>query len=99
MYEELVENNIDFNIEEPKEYNLILWNDDTTYAKTVVKVLMQIIGFDEQKAVKYMMIANDCGQCSLGVYPYEIAETLMNESMKFVHSEGYHDFRMTLEEV
>jgi ATP-dependent Clp protease adapter protein ClpS len=52
MHEELFENNIDFNIEEPKEYNLILWNDDTTYAKTVVKVLMQIIGFDEQKAVK-----------------------------------------------
>nr|MCR5022131.1 ATP-dependent Clp protease adaptor ClpS [Ruminococcus sp.] len=53
---------------------------------------------NEQKAVKYMMMANDCGKCSLGVYSYEIAETLMIESMRYVHSEGYHDFRMTVEE-
>ena len=98
MYEELIENDIFLDIEKPKEYNLILWNDDTTYAKTVVRVLMQVIGFNEQKAVKYMMIANDCGKCSLGVYSYEIAETLMIESMRYVHSEGYHDCRMTVEE-
>lgn len=98
MFDELILEKNDLDIEEPKDYKLMLWNDDTTLIDTVVKVLTDIIGFDTQKAVNVTIKAHNFGNCCVGMYPYEIAETLMVESMKYVHSRGYHDFKMTVEE-
>jgi len=62
-------------IELPKQYKVILHNDDYTPMEFVVEILIDVFKKDELTATNIMLNVHNIGRGVCGVYTYEIAET------------------------
>lgn len=82
---------------EPKQYNVIMINDDFTSMEFVVSVLVDIFHKDEFTANALMLTVHKSGQAVVGKYPYDIALTKINAALSRAKEEGF-PFRMTMEE-
>lgn len=78
-------------------YRVLLMNDDYTPMEFVVDVLMDIFGKGEQEAVHVMLKVHVEGVGLAGVYPFEIAETKVEEVHERARAEG-HPLKATFEE-
>lgn len=78
-------------------YRVLLMNDDYTPMEFVVDVLMDIFGKSETEAVRIMLKVHVEGAGLAGVYPFEIAETKVEEVHERARTEG-HPLKATLEE-
>ena len=78
-------------------YRVLLMNDDYTPMEFVVDVLMETFGKGEQEAVHIMLKVHVEGAGLAGVYPFEIAETKVEEVHERARAEG-HPLKATLEE-
>lgn len=87
----------DTKIKEPKQYHVIMWNDDFTTMEFVVQVLMDIFKKDEVTAMTLMMDVHKKGKAVIGTYPFDIAATKVNVAILRAREQGY-PFRMTVEE-
>ena len=87
----------DSRIMEPKQYNVIMLNDDFTTMEFVVSVLIDIFRKDDVTAQALMMRVHKSGQAVVGKYPYDIASTKVNKALARAREEGF-PFRMTIEE-
>lgn len=85
-------------IKEPKQYNVIMHNDDFTTMEFVVAVLVDIFHKDEVTAQAIMLGVHKQGKAIVGKYPYDIAVTKVNAALSRAKAEGF-PFRMTIEEV
>ena len=63
----------------PKQYKVVLNNDDYTPMEFVVTVLMTFFGMDHAKATRVMMAVHTKGKGICGIYSYEIAETKVDQ--------------------
>ena len=72
-------------IREPKQYKVIMHNDDFTTMDFVVDILRDIFHKDETEAERLM-----------GSYPYDIAVSKVQTAAARAKAEGF-PFRMTLE--
>ena len=88
----------DVKVREPKQYQVIMLNDDFTTMDFVVSILIQIFKKDPVTAEQLMMQVHKCGRAVVGVYPYDIAITKTNEAMQRAKNEGF-PFRMLVTEV
>ena len=95
--ESFTKNRTDNQIKEPKQYNVIMLNDDFTTMEFVVRVLMDIFHKDEFTATNLMMTVHKQGQATVAKYPYDIAVTKVNSALSLAKKEGY-PFRMKVEE-
>ena len=84
-------------IKEPRQYNVVMHNDDFTTMEFVVEVLVDIFHKDEVTAQAIMLNVHKKGKAVVGKYPYDIASTKVNEALSRAKSQGY-PFRMTVEE-
>lgn len=84
-------------IKEPRQYNVIMHNDDFTTMEFVVQVLVDIFHKDEVTAQAIMLGVHKNGQAVVGKYPYDIATTKVTAALARAKSEGF-PFRMTMEE-
>lgn len=84
-------------VKEPKQYHVIMWNDDFTTMEFVVMVLMDIFHKDEVTAESLMLDVHHKGKAVVGVYSYDIAITKVTAAIKRARAEGF-PFRMTVEE-
>ena len=84
-------------LKEPKQYNVIMINDDFTTMEFVVEVLVDIFHKDELTAHALMMQVHRNGKAVVGKYPYDIAATRVRVSLERAKSSGF-PFRMTVEE-
>ncbi|MDO5155943.1 MAG: ATP-dependent Clp protease adaptor ClpS [Eubacteriales bacterium] len=84
-------------IKEPKQYHVIMLNDDFTTMEFVVEVLMDIFHKDEMTAQAIMMQVHKNGKAIVGKYPYDIATTKVGEALARAKAEGF-PFRMVTEE-
>ena len=84
-------------VKEPKQYNVIMINDDFTTMEFVVDVLVTIFHKDEVTAQAIMMNAHKNGQAVVGKYPYDMAATRVKKALTRAKEEGF-PFRMVIEE-
>jgi ATP-dependent Clp protease adaptor protein ClpS len=61
--------------EEPKDYRVILLNDDYTTMEFVIEVLITIFHKNEEEAVAIMLAVHNQGRGVVGVYTWDIART------------------------
>lgn len=85
------------NLREPKQYKVIMHNDDFTSMDFVVDILRDIFHKEETEAVRLMLMVHEIGSAAVGTYPYDIAATKIEAAAARAAQEGY-PFRMTMEE-
>jgi ATP-dependent Clp protease adaptor protein ClpS len=84
-------------VKEPRQFNVVMHNDDFTTMEFVVEVLVDIFHKDEVTAQAIMLGVHKKGKAVVGKYPYDIATTKVNAALTRAKSQGY-PFRMTVEE-
>ena len=84
-------------IKEPRQFNVVMYNDDFTSMEFVVEVLVDIFHKDEVTAQAIMLNVHKKGQAVVGKYPYDIASTKVSTALSRAKAQGY-PFRMTVEE-
>lgn len=84
-------------IKEPKQYKVIMYNDDFTPMDFVVEILMDIFHKEEPAAVALMYRVHEKGSAIVGIYPLDIANTKVRQATARAREEGY-PFRVKTEE-
>jgi ATP-dependent Clp protease adaptor protein ClpS len=84
-------------VEEPKQYKVILLNDDYTTMEFVVQVLESVFHKSPVEAYHIMMAVHTRGQGLCGVYTHEVAETKVATVHDLAGEAGF-PLRATLEE-
>ena len=85
------------NIKKPKQYYVVMHNDDFTTMEFVVEVLKSVFNKDVNTANRIMMDVHMLGKGVVGVYPYDIAVTKVGIALSMAKSEGF-PFNITIEE-
>lgn len=80
----------------PSQYKVLLLNDDYTPMEFVVMVLKRFFGMDLEQATRVMLHVHQKGVGVCGVFPYEVAETKVNQVMDFAR-QNQHPLQCTLE--
>ena len=80
----------------PSQYKVLMLNDDYTPMEFVVMVLKRFFRMDLEQATRVMLHVHQRGVGVCGVFPYEVAETKVNQVMDFAR-ENQHPLQCTLE--
>lgn len=94
---EAVKENTGIDIREPKQYKVIMLNDDFTTMDFVVRILTEIFNKDRLSARALMLMVHKKGSASVGCYPYDIAMSKVDKALSLAKKEGF-PFRMRVEE-
>lgn len=86
-----------YKIDEPKQYAVILHNDDYTSMDFVMQVLMSIFRKSEPEAMELMMQVHKQGKAVCGVFTLEIAKTKVAQVEKLAKQNDF-PLRTTYEE-
>lgn len=73
----------------PPMYKVLLLNDDYTPMDFVVEVLMQFFRKSEAEATRIMLAVHHAGVGVAGVYPFEVAETKVDQVMDAATEAGF----------
>lgn len=85
------------NIREPRQYKVIMHNDDFTSMEFVVDILIDVFRKDLLEAERLMMTVHERGRACVGSYTYDMAVTKVQAATERARQEGF-PFRMTVEE-
>ena len=80
----------------PSLYKVLLLNDDYTPMEFVVIVLKRFFRMDMEEATRVMLHVHQRGVGVCGIFPYEVAETKVNQVMDFAR-QNQHPLQCTLE--
>ena len=80
----------------PSMFKVLLLNDDYTPMEFVVMVLKRFFSMDLEQATRVMLHVHQKGVGICGIFPYEIAETKVNQVMDFARR-NQHPLQCTLE--
>jgi len=80
----------------PSQYKVLLLNDDYTPMEFVVMVLKRFFSMDLEQATRVMLHVHQKGVSVCGIFPYEVAETKVNQVMDFAR-QNQHPLQSTLE--
>ena len=83
-------------VEPPRSYQVVMLNDDYTPMEFVVICLKRFFGMDMDQATRVMLHVHQKGVGVCGIFPYEIAETKVNQVMDFAR-QNQHPLQCTLE--
>ena len=81
----------------PKQFKVIVNNDDYTPMEFVVQVLMMYFSMDDAKATRVMMSVHTKGKGICGVFSHEIAETKVDQVNEYSRL-NQHPLMCTMEE-
>ncbi len=81
----------------PKQYKVVVINDDYTPMEFVVQVLMTFFAMDNAKATRVMMSVHTKGKGICGIFSHEIAETKVDQVNEFSRI-NQHPLMCTMEE-
>jgi ATP-dependent Clp protease adaptor protein ClpS len=80
----------------PSQFKVLMLNDDYTPMEFVVMVLKRFFAMDLEQATRVMLHVHQKGVGVCGIFPYEIAETKVNQVMDFA-KQNQHPLQCTLE--
>jgi ATP-dependent Clp protease adaptor protein ClpS len=80
----------------PRQYKVLMLNDDYTPMEFVVMVLKRFFRMDLEQATRVMLHVHQKGVGVCGVFPYEVAETKVTQVMDCAR-ENQHPLQCTLE--
>ena len=80
----------------PSQYKVLMLNDDYTPMEFVVMVLKRFFRMDLEQATRVMLHVHQRGVGVCGIFPYEVAETKVNQVMDFAR-QNQHPLQCTLE--
>jgi ATP-dependent Clp protease adaptor protein ClpS len=80
----------------PSQYKVLILNDDYTPMEFVVMVLKRFFKMDLEEATRVMLHVHQKGVGVCGIFPYEVAETKVNQVMDFAR-QNQHPLQCTLE--
>lgn len=80
----------------PSQFKVLMLNDDYTPMEFVVIVLKRFFNMDLEQATRVMLHVHQKGVGVCGIFPYEIAETKVNQVMDFAR-QNQHPLQCTLE--
>lgn len=80
----------------PSQFKVLMLNDDYTPMEFVVIVLKRFFAMDLEQATRVMLHVHQKGVGVCGIFPYEIAETKVNQVMDFARA-NQHPLQCTLE--
>jgi ATP-dependent Clp protease adaptor protein ClpS len=80
----------------PSQYKVLMLNDDYTPMEFVVMCLKRFFRMDLEQATRVMLHVHQKGVGVCGVFPYEVAETKVNQVMDFAR-QNPHPLQCTLE--
>ena len=80
----------------PSQFKVLMLNDDYTPMEFVVMCLKRFFSMDLEQATRVMLHVHQKGVGVCGIFPYEIAETKVNQVMDFAR-ENQHPLQCTLE--
>lgn len=80
----------------PSQFKVLMLNDDYTPMEFVVAVLKRFFHMDLEQATRVMLHVHQKGVGVCGIFPYEIAETKVNQVMDFAR-QNQHPLQCTLE--
>lgn len=84
-------------VREPKQYQVIMHNDDFTPMEFVVEILIDIFHKELPEAERLMLTVHERGRAAVGSYTYDMAVTKIQIAARRAKQEGF-PFRMTIEE-
>ena len=84
-----VEEEIEQLLSTPKEYKVLLLNDDYSTMDFVIDVLMSIFHKSHTDAQSIMLEVHTKGKGLCGIYTYEVAETKIMQVHKKARSNGF----------
>ena len=82
----------------PKQYKVLLHNDDYTSMEFVIEVLMHIFRKNLADSEKIMLEIHQAGRGVCGVFTHEIAETKVHQVKQLAKTNGF-PLLATMEEV
>lgn len=80
----------------PKQFKVLLLNDDYTPMEFVVHVLRSFFQMDTDEATRVMLHVHQQGFGVCGIFTYEVAETKVTQVMDFARKND-HPLQCTLE--
>ena len=80
----------------PSQFKVLMLNDDYTPMEFVVLVLKRFFSMDMEQATRVMLHVHQKGVGVCGIFPYEVAETKVNQVMDFAR-QNQHPLQCTLE--
>ncbi|MCD6525825.1 MAG: ATP-dependent Clp protease adaptor ClpS [Desulfuromonas sp.] len=80
----------------PPRFNVIMHNDDYTTMEFVIEALESIFRKQPTDATRIMLTIHHKGQAICGTYPYEIAETKVEQTHLRAKNAG-HPLRCSIE--
>lgn len=85
-------------IKKPKNYKVIMYNDDYTTMEFVINILVSVFNKNLIEAEKIMLDVHQKGKGIAGIYSYDIAMTKVATAMSLAKEQGF-PFKLTVEEV
>ena len=80
----------------PSQFKVLMLNDDYTPMEFVVICLKRFFAMDMEQATRVMLHVHQKGVGVCGIFPYEIAETKVNQVMDLAR-QNQHPLQCTLE--
>lgn len=76
-------------IKEPKQYKVVMYNDDFTPMDFVADILEMIFNKEHAEAITLMLRVHKENSAVVGIYYYDIAMTKTQEAMHLAKQKGY----------
>jgi len=85
-------------LDAPKQYKVLLHNDDYTSMEFVIEVLMHVFHKNLANSEKIMLEIHQAGKGTCGIFTHEIAETKVHQVKQLAKTNGF-PLLATMEEV
>ena len=87
--EPLLDNAVKEDIKKPQRYKVILHNDDYTTMDFVVDIIVNVFKKPLDEAAVIMFSIHEKGSGVCGLYPHEIAEIRVNQTIYLAREAGF----------